>query len=324
MTLPVLVFGEDSDDAADSTVMLPLLKRCLGHSDNDLSFSSSADEVYNWDYGTMQNPHLVKFVLQDDEQVRLCKPGETVPCTDTSPPGFYAPVIYKRNYGNTIDRFVVYSRAASLYPTQNFRVFTTTGYLNRVSYEADVYTTTVAADWTQDHPNVLYTSNRYAAHSSLGTNDALDFTYTRRTLSEWDGGIDCETNPARAKEDCLQKGDWVMFFSVDHGTLHQAVNPERHNIYQVKKIYKADYTTTSEEESRNRIVLNMHTNLYDHLSDVPTDARLIAYKFYPPAREVRYVEQCSGRGLCNSAQGLCECFPGYTNDDCSVQSAGAV
>jgi len=30
---------------------------------------------------------------------------------------------------------------------------------------------------------------------------------------------------------------------------------------------------------------------------------------------------CSGRGLCSSESGVCECFAGYTLDDCSAQNA---
>jgi hypothetical protein len=31
--------------------------------------------------------------------------------------------------------------------------------------------------------------------------------------------------------------------------------------------------------------------------------------------------ECSHRGLCNHDEGLCECFTGYTHDDCSMQDA---
>merc|ERR1711871_767859 len=32
-------------------------------------------------------------------------------------------------------------------------------------------------------------------------------------------------------------------------------------------------------------------------------------------------EECSGRGLCDETSGLCQCFKGYTDDDCSRQNA---
>merc|ERR1712167_362448 len=31
-------------------------------------------------------------------------------------------------------------------------------------------------------------------------------------------------------------------------------------------------------------------------------------------------DTCSGRGACNGADGLCECFEGYTDEDCHVQT----
>ena len=37
------------------------------------------------------------------------------------------------------------------------------------------------------------------------------------------------------------------------------------------------------------------------------------------AESYEYVAPCSGRGLCN--EGNCECFAGYTGDNCNLQSA---
>jgi len=49
------------------------------------------------------------------------------------------------------------------------------------------------------------------------------------------------------------------------------------------------------------------------------------YKFYPAAESTyEYVAQCSNRGICDSKTGLCDCFPGYGNDNCDEQNALAL
>ncbi|KAF4142132.1 EGF-like domain [Phytophthora infestans] len=49
---------------------------------------------------------------------------------------------------------------------------------------------------------------------------------------------------------------------------------------------------------------------------------LKAYKVTPPdkAYQYNYVSQCSGRGICDTQIGVCDCFKGYTNDNCDTQS----
>ena len=47
------------------------------------------------------------------------------------------------------------------------------------------------------------------------------------------------------------------------------------------------------------------------------------FKFTPATTgNYEFVSQCSGRGSC--VDGLCECFKGFTKDDCGTQSAYAV
>jgi len=47
------------------------------------------------------------------------------------------------------------------------------------------------------------------------------------------------------------------------------------------------------------------------------------YKFHPAMNTVAatYVGPCATRGICDHATGTCQCFHGYTNDDCSVLNA---
>jgi len=328
----------------DPDVMVPLLKRCLGDADNDKSFAGTKDEVYNWDYGTSQNPHLVKFIEDApaivsrhchsvNDFARLDQDHGLGWCYDDAPAGFYAPVIFGEASNAGDHEFIVYSNAPADYDYDTlFRVFTTTGYLNRMRNDAEVFTKTTS--FTDLHSDTVYTYNKGDTANSviLGS---WDLSY--RSISEWSGSVDCETNTVSdiTNEDCLQKGDRVMFFTTEHTENNYGVNPKYHNMYTVKKIYHAyplvDTPGDDEEEIyRNRIVLDMHVNFRAPLSTEPVpatakanDIRLRAYKFYPPAAVVNYVDQCSGRGICNAEQGLCECFIGYTKDDCSVQNAAA-
>ena len=63
----------------------------------------------------------------------------------------------------------------------------------------------------------------------------------------------------------------------------------------------------------------------DDLRETPSEQMIglqSIVKFAPASTGTyEYVSQCSGRGLCASESGLCECFTGYTNDNCDQQSA---
>merc|ERR1711916_380686 len=49
------------------------------------------------------------------------------------------------------------------------------------------------------------------------------------------------------------------------------------------------------------------------------------YKFIPAATSTyKYVSECSNRGTCDYANGICNCFPGYSSDACQTQISLAV
>merc|ERR1711975_136419 len=59
-------------------------------------------------------------------------------------------------------------------------------------------------------------------------------------------------------------------------------------------------------------------------SNVLTPGTFITHtvdRIYYDQRGTTENKECSGRGLCDETSGLCQCFKGYTDDDCSRQNA---
>ena len=130
-------------------VMKNLFKTCLG--EGDANPATIANDIYQWDYGTIQNPHLIKLVdTTVDPASPLCSQetskleryihykkgtdwregdggkelGEGW-CVRNSPPGFYAIVYY--DLASDIDdesdaNFYVYNRAGDDFPAYAYRM----------------------------------------------------------------------------------------------------------------------------------------------------------------------------------------------------------
>jgi len=258
-----------------------LLKICLGDSDGNLA-NNAVNEVFNWDHGSTQNPHLVKFVDTTAQPTsRICNSTTNVYasipetrgfCADMKPAGLYSPLIFDSNTG----LFMTYANFPADYSNSNeYAVYTTTGYLNRAS------------------------TDNLQTKDSLFSNTVYYSEYTSTDMS-----LDCETGTSNAN--CVEKGDYVMFFEV---TQPQYM-PKTLNIYTIEKISAG---LSQSNVARTGVVLNMGTN-WPRLSGLYT-----VYKFVPGDGE-QYVDECSMRGVCDSSSALCDCFAGYTNDDCSVQN----
>jgi len=328
-------------------------KRCLGDSNGD---STDNVEVYDWDYGNVLNPHLIKLIdatqwdpdfdveidgstenvdkmLNRYPKTQLCDTSTGNPskfgmdafgtgyCSNIDPPGFYAVVYYDSSATNP---FRVYTRAAEDYSTTTkFYVYTTTGYLNLVNLNAGIFTQ------SQDMSAVEAVASHYS--------NIVHLTNTTGLYDGYFGAVDCETQTVGSDglRDCLSKNDYVMFLNTNISASDIAANPKYPNMYQVKKISRERKrwwpVNVESEKVRNQIKLdygmNSKHNWYGGLTNLNNfqDTTGKIYRFHPTAGNpdggYKYAAQCSNRGICNTESGECECFHGYTSDNCGTINA---
>lgn len=293
-----------------------LLKACLGTSDFD---DTNNEDIYEWDFGDRDYPHLVKLVLT----------------TTSREDGGHYVAIY---WDDANDEFVMVNPMLEQdgqtgLGTNLYEVYTTKGVLARTSQKSEAY-----------FP--------FGSRKIVTGNTSWEITRTNnRPDVQYDGDLSCENHAGPNDEyvtHCLNKSDIFTFLSFDA----LAKNPPHINLYTVNKIYTTPFSSDISTgdlftfDGPNKVALqasgqNQHfgthvieTDLSTNWAvadaiDTPDDGQKRAdaatfqiYKFFPdPSSSYTYVSQCSNRGICNNDDGLCQCFKGYTGDACQIQSS---
>lgn len=307
-----------------STAEAKLLKKCLGDANGD---SSDNVEVYDWDFGlwnTTLHPHIVKIAPHPT--------FGTEPKSAVHDAGKYYLLWYDSDGEGT---FYLGNKPEDV-SGKEYTVFTTHGTATIVTNSSKTLYGDNGLPWdgTDYAAKLLANSMPVTGRFDKGTSTV----YTSRDAS-------CAHSELYT---CIEKGDHIFLFDANWPTEvgtafgNLSVPPpgtasDTGNMYKVVKIsVEAPSPTTFITEDRYQIVVDKvinwdgsYTVRKGSLGLAPED-QLVGHQYIvkftpdPTMGNYEYVQQCSGRGLCDTDSGLCECFSGYTNDNCDLQSSLAV
>ena len=104
-------------------------------------------------------------------------------------------------------------------------------------------------------------------------------------------------------------------------------------MYTVKKVFKEKPTASSFKlEDRYRVLLDKNLNWgdenttagYDPDGDGSFNTGFVQMIKFSPATtgNLKFIDECSGRGKCLGSTGICDCDPGFAGESCEKFDRG--
>eukprot|EP01039_Chlorochromonas_danica_P006643 gene6643-7343_t len=306
----VRVTSSEGESFLFGTFNINILLRCLGEADDDTA-NTLEGVGYQYDTGSIYTPHVVRLVRGQQE---------------SNEGGQLAVLYYDPNYIG----FDTQSGQRSASAVGAFRLLHPLRPLDDSPFNYyDLYVSNGRTQLIQNNSEAIF---------DFASNHI--YTINTTVVEDYDGDISCEamqkrkhndsTNPFDSNRYCLDKQDY--FFLIDpYNTSH---NPDFLNLYQVQSFLTVNPMQVSEVDDflrddyqvqgyyfwrRHLLISDLNTNWANGF-DAP--GRFHVYRFRPNARNTyAYTSECANRGICNTFEGTCECFAGYTGDGCHIQNS---
>ena len=293
-----------------STAEVKLLKACLGDSDFD---STNNVELYDWDRGSMNYPHIIKLV-------------RTV--TTYTDGGYYA-VLYA-DTSCTTGGVGGDSGESCDTPNPTFKLLNSFIPPDELfTDQFEIYTTKGTLALTSNYSEARF---GFASKYIFMGNRTYDRLSSGKYFEGYDGDISCEkySDSLSYVNHCLNKSDIFTLLNWNY----PQYNPQHINLYTAERLFTRPYEWNSTDLYSQKSGATANHDLHFMTNYITSDMStnwgvgnevggpFYVYKFFPSSLSTyEYVAECSNRGICNTDNGLCECFPGYTSDSCHEQSS---